>query len=329
MGQALSDALGDSPPPHDTLDPGPLSDAELAEALKRFAEHATDGALAQGAFDAIAENKQDDFAAAARHATFYDAARARAPTVDKRAFVAFCGVATRGSRSRRLEHVVTAGLGVRTLSDACDAAQTKRLAALMFSLVGAEPSPAVERALSMYEDARAGARTFGVLADEAWRDDRKPFGAGGCRLYTFAPAFAVARPRAGQSQDLLYLNTKGSASVPKGLIIGDGAVHVPTELGDARIKVGRSLAFESLALVDDATVRRDGGWVDVDELEVWAAGDAGALEAAAAGRARARGLRADHIARARKVDKNSFLNEFDQEMLLGKTFNTGADRART
>ena len=68
MGQALSDALGDSPPPHDTLDPGPLSDAELAEALKRFAEHATDGALAQGAFDAIAENKQDDFAAAARHA---------------------------------------------------------------------------------------------------------------------------------------------------------------------------------------------------------------------------------------------------------------------
>ena len=69
MGQALSDALGDSPPPHDTLDPGPLSDAELAEALKRFAEHATDGALAQGAFDAIAENKQDDFAAAARHET--------------------------------------------------------------------------------------------------------------------------------------------------------------------------------------------------------------------------------------------------------------------
>ena len=335
MGQALSDALGDSPPPHDTLDPGPLSDAELAEALKRFAEHATDGALAQGAFDAIAENKQDDFAAAARHASFYDAARRGAPTVDARAFVAFCGVATRGSRSRRLEHVVTAGLGVRTLSDACDAAQTKRLAALMFSLVGAEPSPAVERALSMYEDAgacarwcdrnapgladayaawarrrflddarpaptipaasgllapasvraclllsdvrtyggllrplyasskdgwsfqrlcreilgwagptllvaRAGARTFGVLADEAWRDDRKPFGAGGCRLYTFAPAFAVARPRAGQSQDLLHLNTQGSASVPKGLISGDGAVHVPTELGDARIKVGRS-----------------------------------------------------------------------------------------
>ena len=424
MGQALSDALGDSAAPQNTLDPGPLSDAELAEALKRFAEHATDGALAQGAFDAIAENKQDDFAAAARHASFYDAARRGATKVDGRAFVAFCGVATRGSRSRRLEHVVTAGLGVRTLSDACDAAQTKRLAALMFSLVGAEPSPAVERALSMYEDAgacarwcdrnapgladayaawarrrflddarpaptipaasgllapasvraclllsdvrtyggllrplyasskdgwsfqrlcreilgwagptllvaRAGARTFGVLADEAWRDDRKPFGAGGCRLYTFAPAFAVARPRAGQSQDLLYLNTKGSASVPKGLIIGDGAVHVPTELGDARIKVGRSLAFESLALVDDATVRRDGGWVDVDELEVWAAGDAGALEAAAAGRARARGLRADHIARARKVDKAKFLTEFDQEMLLGKTFNTGADRART
>ena len=143
MGQALSDALGDSPPPHDTLDPGPLSDAELAEALKRFAEHATDGALAQGAFDAIAEDKQDDFAAAARHASFYDAARRGAPTVDAQAFVAFCGVATRGSRSRRLEHVVTAGLGVRTLSDACDAAQTKRLAALMFSLVGAETSPAV------------------------------------------------------------------------------------------------------------------------------------------------------------------------------------------
>ena len=76
-------------------------------------------------------------------------------------------------------------------------------------------------------------------------------------------------------------------------------------------------------------MRRDGGWVDVDELEGWAAGDAGALEAAAAGRARARGVRADHIARARKVDKAKFLTEFDQEMLLGKTFNTGADRART
>ena len=86
MGQALSDALGDSAAPQNTLDPGPLSDAELAEALKRFAEHATDGALAQGAFDAIAENKQDDFAAAARHASFYDAARARAATVDVRGF---------------------------------------------------------------------------------------------------------------------------------------------------------------------------------------------------------------------------------------------------
>ena len=98
MGQALSDALGDSAAPQNTLDPGPLSDAELAEALKRFAEHATDGALAQGAFDAIAEDKQDDFfAAAARHASFYDAARRGAPTVDVQAFVAFCGVATRGS----------------------------------------------------------------------------------------------------------------------------------------------------------------------------------------------------------------------------------------
>ena len=80
MGQALSDALGDSAAPQNTLDPGPLSDAELAEALKRFAEHATDDALAQGAFDALAEDKQDDFAAAARHASFYDAARRGAPT---------------------------------------------------------------------------------------------------------------------------------------------------------------------------------------------------------------------------------------------------------
>ena len=185
MGQALSDALGDSAAPQNTLDPGPLSDAELAEALKRFAEHATDGALAQGAFDAIAENKQDDFAAAARHASFYDAARRGAPTVDAQAFVAFCGVATRGSRSRRLEHVVTAGLGVRTLSDACDAAQTKRLAALMFSLVGAEPSPAVERALSMYEDAGACARwcdrnapgladAYAAWARRRFLDDARP-----------------------------------------------------------------------------------------------------------------------------------------------------------
>ena len=42
-------------------------------------------------------------------------------------------------------------------------------------------------------------------------------------------------------------------------MVGGGAVHIPTELGDARIKVGRSMAFESLALVDDTTVRRDGG----------------------------------------------------------------------
>ena len=185
MGQALSDALGDSAAPQNTLDPGPLSDAELAEALKRFEEHATDGALAQGAFDAIAEDKHDDFAAAARHASFYDAARRGAPTVDVQAFVAFCGVATRGSRSRRLEHVVTAGLGVRTLSDACDAAQTKRLAALMFSLVGAEPSPAVERALSMYEDAGACARwcdrnapgladAYAAWARRRFLDDARP-----------------------------------------------------------------------------------------------------------------------------------------------------------
>ena len=46
-------------------------------------------------------------------------------------------------------------------------------------------------------------------------------------------------------------------------------------------------------------------------------------------RARAQGLRADHIAWARKVDKAAFLNEFDRETLLGKTFATGADRGRT
>ena len=98
MGQALSDALGDSPPPHDTLDPGPLSDAELAEALKRFAEHATDGALAQGAFDAIAENKQDDFAAAARHASFYAAARGGAKVDAGRSWRS--AASRRGARGR-------------------------------------------------------------------------------------------------------------------------------------------------------------------------------------------------------------------------------------
>lgn len=427
MGQAHSDALGDAPPPQRRgLDPGPLSDAELVAATELFARHATDGVLAQGAFDALAAQRRhagDDFAAAERHTSFYDAARNGAPTVDAQAFVGFCGTAARGSRSRRLEHVVTAGLGVGTLGDVCDETQTTRLAALMFALVGVtgaataladalagcadaaacarwcdrnapgladvyaawarrrflnDPRPALTlptaggllepasiRACLLLSDARtfgglrplyasskdgwsfqrlcreilgwtgptlvvarAGSRVFGVLADEAWRDDRKPFGASGCRLYTFAPAFAVARPRAGHA-DPLYLNTRGSQSVTKGLVVGGGALHIPMELGDARVKVGRSLAFESLALVDDATVRQAGGWVDLDELEVWAVGDESALAAAAAGRARAQGLRADHIAWARKVDKAAFLNEFDRETLLGKTFVTGADRGRT
>lgn len=424
MGQALSDALGDATPPtRRGLDPGPLSDAECAAATDMFARHATDGVLAQGAFDALAAHAADDFAAAERHASFYDAARNGAPIVTAQAFVAFCGTATRGSRSRRLEHVVTAGLGAGTLGDVCDETQTTRLAALMFALVGVDgaaaalahalkscadaaacarwcdrnapgladvyaawarrrflndPRPALTlptaggllepasiRACLLLSDARtfgglrplyasskdgwsfqrlcreilgwagptlvvarAGSRVFGVLADEAWRDDRKPFGASGCRLYTFAPAFAVARLRTGHA-DPLYLNTHGSQSVTKGLVVGGGALHVPMELGDARVKVGRSLAFESLALVDEATVRQAGGWVDLDELEVWAVGDESALAAAAAGRARAQGLRADHIARARKVDKAAFLNEFDRETLLGETFATGADRGRT
>ena len=54
---------------------------------------------------------------------------------------------------------------------------------------------------------------------------------------------------------------------------------------------------------------------------VWAAGDAGALEAAVAGRARARGLRVDHIARARKVDKAK--RSSSTRRCCSSTFNTG------
>jgi len=68
----------------------------------------------------------------------------------------------------------------------------------------------------------------------------------------------------------------------------------------------------------------------VDALEVWAVGDAAALAEAASGRAAAQDSRARYIQKARKVDKAKFLDsDFDREMLLGKTFNTGADRSRT
>ena len=57
-------------------------------------------------------------------------------------------------------------------------------------------------------------------------------------------------------------------------------------------------------------------------------GSADALEAAAAARASARDDRARLIERARQVDKAQFANnEFDRDMLLGKTFGGGTKSA--
>ena len=179
---------------------------------------------------------------------------------------------------------------------------------------------------------RSGGDVFAALADAPWRDQFAPFGSSGCLVLALSPTFAVGRPRRGpgSNQAYLSLNTKGSAAKRKGLSIGDGppAIHVPQDLGDAKLALGSSLTFEHVALAPTAP-RDDAGLVDVDVLEVWAVGDAAALEAASQGRATARTTRAKFIQKSRQVDKAKFLaSDFDKEMLLGKTFATGADGAR-
>lgn len=63
------------------------------------------------------------------------------------------------------------------------------------------------------------------------------------------------------------------------------------------------------------------GEFEMEGLEVWGVGGEERIGAAVSAQGQARELRAENIARARKVDKSKFLdNEFDKEFLLGKTF---------
>ena len=91
---------------------------------------------------------------------------------------------------------------------------------------------------------------------------------------------------------------------------------------DGCVASSGGLTFERGALAS-------GKRFEIDALEVWGVGGAEALARAAEAQGDARRATEKSIAKARRVDKAQFANnEFDKEMLLGKTFNTGADGRR-
>ena len=93
--------------PADALDPGPLSDDELASVVAAYRARAAGGDLSAEALDEWL----------GLPTSFYGVARGGAAALTLPAFVAFCGAALRGAASARAGHVVRAGLGVDELVD--------------------------------------------------------------------------------------------------------------------------------------------------------------------------------------------------------------------
>ena len=94
--------------PADALDPGPLSDDELASVVAVYRARA-------GAGDTLSAEALDEWLGLPT--SFYGVARGGAAALTLPAFVAFCGAALRGAASARAGHVVRAGLGVDELVD--------------------------------------------------------------------------------------------------------------------------------------------------------------------------------------------------------------------
>lgn len=135
----------------------------------------------------------------------------------------------------------------------------------------------------------------------------------------------------GGAKHYMYLNLKGF-SLPHGLGVGgsiDGGFRlwIPESL-DGCVAGSRDGTFEwgPLGGAGEGGRREGGreGEFEMEGLEVWGVGGEERIEAAVSAQGHARDVRAENIAKARKVDKSKFLdNEFDKEFLLGKTFGRG------
>ena len=127
---------------------------------------------------------------------------------------------------------------------------------------------------------------------------------------------------------LQWFNLRGYG-LPHGLGAGGGGpISSGSKGSDFRLFVSDSLeggvacssctTFEPGALLGTGSM---GFQFKLAELEIWGVGGDEAWTKGLAGREMARGVRFEHIQRARKVDKAAFLeSSFDREMLLGQTF---------
>ncbi|CAM9642471.1 unnamed protein product, partial [Phaeothamnion confervicola] len=176
--------------------------------------------------------------------------------------------------------------------------------------------------LLLIRDKATGA-VFGGFADSPWKESNSFFGTASCFLLRLLPDYELYPCKPASEGRYQFLNLKGF-SLPHGLGMGgrvDSFRLFISEGLDGEDCVARAacMTYERGPLLP-AERRR----FEVDGMEVWGVGGTHSLREAVAAQQRRRAVVDHNIAKARKVDKAKFVdNEFDREMLLGKTFGGG------
>jgi len=167
---------------------------------------------------------------------------------------------------------------------------------------------------------------FGAFTASSWKESKDFYGNSDCFLFQLLPSTAVYRPR-GNGTNYMYCNSearsRGYDQLAHGIGFG-GSSDQPrlfiSESFEGNLASSQDLTFEPGPLLP----RKEEGSLqktfEIDNLEVWGVGGDDVVAEALESRVKARAVKDANIAKARKVDKAAFLDDFRSGVIESKAF---------
>lgn len=167
---------------------------------------------------------------------------------------------------------------------------------------------------------------FGAFTASSWKESKDFYGNSDCFLYQLLPSTAVYRPR-GNETNYMYCNSearsRGYDQLAHGIGFG-GDSQAPRlfidESFEGNLASSNDLTFEPgplLPRTQEGTFQKT---FEIDSLEVWGVGGDDVVQEALESRVKARAVKDANIAKARKVDKAAFLDDFRSGIIESKAF---------
>lgn len=167
---------------------------------------------------------------------------------------------------------------------------------------------------------------FGAFTASPWKESKDFYGNSDCFLYQLLPSTAVYRPRGNQT-NYMYCNSearsRGYDQLAHGIGFG-GDQQQPrlfiSESFEGNLASSHDLTFEPGPLLSppaDGSLQKT---FEIDNLEVWGVGGDDIVAEALESRVKARAVKNANIAKARKVDKAAFLDDFRSGIIESKAF---------